>query len=149
MLAGRQEDKTHRIRGWILALLFLSITLNVLDRQVLSVVAPVLRDRLGFSNTQYGFIVLCFLFGMTIGQVPVGMMMDRMGARFGFALIMSWWSAANLLHAFARSLPMLCSLRVLLGLGECGTYSGAVKVICQWFSSKERALAGGYSIAGH
>ena len=77
------------------------------------------------------------------------MMMDRKGARFGFALIMSWRSAANLLHAFARSLPMFSSLRVLLGLGECGIYSGAVKLICQWFSSKERALAGGYSIAGH
>lgn len=119
------------------------MTINILDRQVLSVVAPVLRDRLGLSNTEYGFIIFSFLLGMTMGQLPVGVVMDRKGPRFGFSLIMAWWSAANVLHAFARSLAALSGLRFLLGLGECGTYSGGVKVIGQWFSVKERALAAG------
>src|SRR5262249_47961037 len=119
-----------------------------LDRQVLSIVAPMLRDTFGFSNTQYAFMLFCFLLGMTVGQIPVGIMMDRRGARFGFTLIMSWWSAANLLHAFARSTAMFSGLRFLLGTGECGTYSGAVKVIGQWFSSEERALAAGIFNSG-
>jgi len=143
-----REAGSHKLRWWILLLLFLSMTINVLDRQVLSIVAPVLRDRFGFSNTQYGFIIFYFLLGMTIGQVPVGMMMDRKGARFGFSLIMGWWSTANLLHAFARSLAVFGGLRFLLGLGECGTVSGAVKVLGQWFSVKERALAGGIFNSG-
>jgi len=139
---------THPFRWWILLLLFLSITINILDRQVLSVVATVLRDTLGFSNTQYAFIVFCFLLGMTVGQIPVGIIMDRKGARFGFTLIMSWWSTANLLHAFARTIAMFSGLRFLLGTAECGTYSGSVKVLGQWFSGQERALAAGIFNSG-
>lgn len=143
-----RKDETGNLRWWILLLLFLSMTINILDRQVLSIVAPVLRDSLGFSNTQYGLIIFCFLFGMTVGQMPVGMMMDWKGPRFGFSLIMGWWSLANLLHAFARSLPVFGGLRFLLGLGECGTYSGGVKVLGQWFSVKERAFAAGVFNSG-
>jgi ACS family hexuronate transporter-like MFS transporter len=141
-------NKSENVRWWILLLLFLCMAINTLDRQVLSVVAPVMRDRFGFSNTQYAFIIFCFLLGMTIGQVPVGMMMDRKGARFGFSLIIGWWSTANLLHGFAASLPIFSGLRFLLGVGECGTYSGAVKVLGQWFSRKERALAAGIFNSG-
>ena len=136
------------LRWWILLLLFLSMTVNFLDRQVLSLVAPVLRDQLGLSNTQYGTIVFCFLLGMTLGQIPAGILMDRKGARAGFTFIVAWWSVANMLHAFARSMVQLASLRFLLGLGECGTYSGGVKVIGRWFPARERALAAGIFNSG-
>lgn len=136
------------LRWWILLLLFLVMTVNFLDRQVLSLVAPVLRDELKLSNTQYGLIVFCFLLGMTVGQVPIGILIDRRGARTGLAFILAWWSAANMLHAFGRSVAQLGSLRFLLGIGECGSYSGGVKVIGQWFPAKERALAAGVFNSG-
>lgn len=141
-------ESGHRIRWWILSLLFFAIAINILDRQVLSLVAPVLRDQFKLSNTQYGIIVFCFLLGMTLGQIPAGMMMDRVGARFGISLIAAWWSLANLLHAFARSPIQFGGLRFLLGLGECGNYSAGVKVISQWFPVGERALAGGIFNSG-
>jgi ACS family hexuronate transporter-like MFS transporter len=148
MVPDIRDAESHGLRWWILLLLSLSMTINVLDRQVLSIVAPVLRDRFGFSNTQYGFIIFSFLLGMMSGQIPVGVMMDRRGVRFGFSLIMGWWSTANLLHALARSLTAFAGLRFMLGLGECGTLSGAVKVLGQWFPVKERALAGGIFNSG-
>lgn len=138
----------HPVRWWILLLLFFAMGINILDRQVLSLVAPVLRDEFNLSNTQYGAMVFCFLLGMTLGQAPAGMMMDRRGARFGMSLIAGWWSLANLLHAFARSLLQFSALRFLLGLGECGNYSAGVKVISQWFPLQERALAGGIFNSG-
>jgi ACS family hexuronate transporter-like MFS transporter len=136
------------LRWWVLLMLFGAITLNILDRQVLSLVAPLLRDQFHFSNTQYGMIVFAFLFGLTLGQVPIGLLMDRKGARFGFSLIVVWWSIANMLHALAGSVLQFGFLRFLLGLGECGTYSGSVKVISQWFPARERALAGGIFASG-
>jgi ACS family hexuronate transporter-like MFS transporter len=142
------DVQPHRLRWWILLLLFLAITVNVLDRQVLSLVAPVLRDQLHLSNSDYGFMVFCFLLGMTLGQIPVGILMDRFGARRGFAWIIAWWSSASLLHAFARSMTQFGVFRLLLGLGECGTYSGGVKVIGQWFPQRERALAAGLFNSG-
>ena len=95
--------KPAALRWWILLLLFLSMTVNFLDRQVLSLVAPVLRDQLRLSNTQCGTIVFCFLLGMTLGQIPAGILMDRKGARAGFTFIVAWWSVANMLHAFGRA----------------------------------------------
>jgi ACS family hexuronate transporter-like MFS transporter len=135
-------------RQRILLLLFLAITINVLDRQVLSLVAPVLREQFGLSNTQYGVIVFAFLLGMAVGQFPIGALIDRIGARKGLALIASWWSAANLAHVFMRSVTQFSVMRFLLGFGECGNYSAGIKVIGQWFPPKDRALAGGFFNGG-
>jgi ACS family hexuronate transporter-like MFS transporter len=132
----------------VLGLLFLSIAVNLFDRQVLSLMAPLIRDDLQLSNTEYSYILFFFLLGMTLFQIPAGMMIDRKGARFGLAAIMLWWSAANGAHAFARNLWQFCSFRFLLGAGECGNYSGGIKVISQWFPPQERALAGGIFNAG-
>jgi ACS family hexuronate transporter-like MFS transporter len=135
-------------RWWVLTLLFLSIAVNLFDRQVLSLMAPLIRDEFQLSNTQYSYILFFFLLGMTLFQIPVGMMIDRKGARFGLAAIMVWWSIANALHAVARNLWHFCTFRFLMGAGECGNYSGGIKVISQWFPPHERALAGGIFNAG-
>ena len=135
-------------RWGILALLFLSITINLLDRQVLSVMAPLIRDELKLSNTGYSSILFAFLLGMTLAQVPAGLWLDRRGARWGLPAIMLVWSAANALHATARSLGHFLAFRFLLGTGECGNYSAGVKVISQRFPPSERALAGGLFNAG-
>jgi ACS family hexuronate transporter-like MFS transporter len=134
----------HDRRRWaILGLLFLSITINLLDRQVLSLVAPILREQLGLSATEYSYIVFSFLLGLTLSQMPAGLLMDRAGPRFGMAFIMAWWSAANGLHALARSVATFGMFRFLLGVGESGNYSAGVKVISEWFEPRQRALAGG------
>jgi ACS family hexuronate transporter-like MFS transporter len=132
-----------RLQRQILLLLFFAITINILDRQVLSLVAPVLREQLHLSSTQYGTIVFCFLLGMAIGQVPAGALLDRIGARRGLAFLIVWWSTANLAHAFMRTVLQFGAMRVLLGIGECGNYSAGIKVIGQWFPPERRALAAG------
>ena len=135
-------------RWGVLSLLFFSITINLIDRQVLSVLAPTLRDELHLSNTQYSYIVASFLLGLTLAQIPAGMLLDRKGARFGLAGLMMWWSLANALHSIGRSVADFCGLRFFLGVGECGNYSGGIKVISQWFPPRERALAGGIFNSG-
>ncbi|MEW5979927.1 MAG: MFS transporter [Acidobacteriota bacterium] len=132
-----------QVRWWILALLFCVTVINFVDRQVLSVVAPVIRETFHLSNTQYGIIVSSFLFGMVIGEFPMGWLMDRKGARLGLSLAVLWWSAANALHATANSMVHFSVLRFWLGTGECGNFSGGVKVVAQWFPAHERALAMG------
>jgi len=138
----------RRLQWGILLLLFFAITINILDRQVLSLVAPVLRDELHLSNTEYGAIVFCFLLGMAVGQLPIGLLLDRIGARRGLAAIVGFWSIANLAHAFMRTVFGFGAMRLLLGVGECGNYSGGVKVIGQWFRPRDRALAAGFFNGG-
>jgi ACS family hexuronate transporter-like MFS transporter len=134
---------------WRILLLLLAITIvNFVDRQSLSIVAPVLRERLSLSNTGYGIIVSCFMLGMMIGEFPMGWLMDRRGVRFGLPFAVAWWSLANGLHAFGRSMLHFSVLRFWLGTGECGNYSGGMKTVAQWFPVRERAFAVGVFNAG-
>jgi ACS family hexuronate transporter-like MFS transporter len=134
---------TRGSRWTLLALVSSAFIINFIDRQVLANVAPLLREELRFSNTDYSLMVAAFLLGMALFQLPAGLLMDRKGTRFGFSVIVLWWSIASGLHAFARSVSQFCTLRFLLGAGECGNYSGGLKLIAQRFPTEERALAGG------
>ncbi len=132
----------HRqVRWTILALLFLVTVINFVDRQALSVMAPIIRDTFQLSNTQYGTIVSCFQLGMVVGEFPMGWLMDRVGVRIGLTGAVVWWSLASALHATAGSLWSFRLFRFWLGTGECANYSGGNKVVAQWFPLPERALA--------
>lgn len=132
-----------RRRWWIVALLSASIAINLVDRQVLSLIAPILRQQFSLSDTQYAYIIVGFQLGMLLGQVPAGMLLDWAGARLGFVLIFVSWSIVNGLHALSRGLGSLIGLRFFLGLSECGDYSGGIKVVAGLFPPEMRALAGG------
>ncbi len=133
----------RQVRWGVLALLFLVTVVNFVDRQSLSIVAPILRESLHLSNTDYGIIVSCFMFGMMAGEFPMGWLMDRRGVRLGLTFAVSWWSLANTLHALGRSMLHFSLLRFWLGTGECGNFSGGMKVVSQWFPVRERAFAVG------
>lgn len=148
MVTPTGPDAPAASRWGVLALLFASIAINLLDRQVLSVMAPLIRDELHITNTGYSYIVFCFLLGLTLAQVPAGIWLDRRGARVGLPVIMAVWSAANALHSLARAVWHFCFFRLMLGVGECGNYSAGVKVISQRFPPHERALAGGLFNSG-
>jgi MFS transporter, ACS family, hexuronate transporter len=133
----------RQVRWRIVALLFLATVINFVDRQTLSLVAPVLRDAFRLSNTEYGVIVAAFQFGMLVGEFPMGWLMDWIGPRLGLTLAVLSWSTANALHAAARSVMQFRLLRFWLGTSECGNYSGGVKVVSELFPVDERALAVG------
>jgi ACS family hexuronate transporter-like MFS transporter len=130
------------VYAWLVAcLLFASVTLNFIDRLVLANVAPSLQLELHLSNTQYSYIVLGFMTGMTLGQLPVGMVIDWFGARLALPGILTAWSVLNILHALARGVVGFCSLRFLMGFFECGNYPAVTKVIGGLFPARQRALA--------
>jgi ACS family hexuronate transporter-like MFS transporter len=142
------SDAVSRRRWAVAALLFLATMLNYLDRQVLSVTAPVLRQTFGMTAQQYSGVVFAFLLAYTLGQSLAGRFMDAVGARRGMGAAMLWWSAAGALHAAASSLFQLSVFRFLLGMGEAGNWPGAVKTVQQWFPPRERAFAMGVFNSG-
>lgn len=142
------ELPVRRIRWLVVAFIFLATVINYLDRQTLSVIAPVIRHDLGFGDLEYSRIVGVFLLAYTIMNGISGPMIDRMGTRKGYALCMLWWSGASVLHAFARSAFSLGAFRFLLGMGEAGNWPAAVKVVSEWFPEEERAFACGIFNSG-
>lgn len=127
---------------------FWATLINYLDRQTLSVAAPVLRDQFHMSNEAYSRVVFAFLLAYTVMNGISGPLIDRLGTRIGYALCMAWWSAASMLHAFARGATSLGAFRFLLGIGEAGNWPAGVKVVAEWFPEHESALASGLFNSG-
>lgn len=144
---SKQAAVTHT-RWTICALLFFATTINYIDRQVLSILAPDLQRSIGWNEIEYGYIVTAFQAAYAIGLFLVGRLMDRFGTRKGYSLVMSVWSFAAMLHALAFSAFGFGSARFLLGLGEAGNFPAAIKTVAEWFPKKERALATGIFNAG-
>ena len=136
------------LRWFIVALLFLVTVLNYVDRQTLSVLAPFLRDELHMSNEDYAIVVTAFLVSYTVMQAVSGIIVDRIGTRWGFVLMFVWWSLSTTLHRWAIGVRSLAVFRLLLGIGEAGNWPGAAKAIAEWFPHRERAFAMGIFNAG-
>lgn len=132
----------------ICALLFFATTLNYVDRQVLGILAPVLEEEIGWSESDYGFIVTAFQFAYAIGLLLAGRAIDRFGTRIGYAVAVTAWSVAAMVHGAARSAFHFGLARFALGLGEAGNFPAAVKTVAEWFPKRERALATGIFNAG-
>ncbi len=140
--------KLPGLRWWIVGLVFWATVINILDRLSVSVLAPVIREQLHLTNLDYAKVGTWFLLAYTFSQGFSGWMHDRIGVRRGFAVSVVVWSAAALMHAFARGYGSLCFFRVALGLGEGGNWPGGAKVVADWFPDRERALALGIINAG-
>lgn len=128
--------------------MFLATTINYLDRIVLSVLAPVIRQDLGFDNVAYGAIITSFEWAYTLGFLAMGRLVDTRGTRIGYAVSIAWWSAAAMLHALANSAASLAVWRAMLGLGEAGNFPAAIKAVTEWFPQRDRAFAVGVFNAG-
>ena len=132
----------------MISLAFWATVINYLDRQTLSVAAPVLREQFHMSNVEYSRVLFAFLLAYTIMNGVSGPLIDRLGTRLGYALSIAWWSAAAMLHGFAQGSVSLAAFRFLLGMGEAGNWPAAVKVVAEWFPRQERALASGLFNSG-
>ncbi len=135
------ERSVARERWAILALLFSATAISYIDRQALSVLAPVLRDDLGISNSDYARIVFSFLLAYTIMQAATGWLVDRLGTRNGLAVLMVWWSTAAMLHALGRGVLSFAIYRFMLGVGQAGSWAACVRAVSEWFPQERRAFA--------
>src|SRR5947207_2958461 len=137
-----------RIRWTVCALLFFATTVNYVDRQVLSILAKTLETTIGWDSIQYGYITAAFQAAYAIGLLFAGRVIDRLGTRSGFAIAVTLWSFAAMLHAAAASAFTFGIARALLGLGEAANFPACIKTVAEWFPKKERALATGIFNSG-
>lgn len=142
------DPSMSRRRWLILGLIFTITVINFIDRQTLSVLAPVISRVFHLTNTQYGRVVAALQFGMMSGEFPMGALMDRWGARLGLSAAVFWWSAATGAQVFARNGIQFGAIRYWMGTGECGNYSGGMKTVTRIFKKKERTLAIGIFNSG-
>lgn len=146
--SGISVSPAPRARWTICAMLFFATSINYIDRQVLGILAPTLQHSIGWTEAQYGYIIGAFQVSYAIGLVAAGRMVDKLGCRIGYALLMGAWSMASMAHALAASALGFGVARFFLGLGESGSFPAAIKAVAEWFSPRERSLATGIFNSG-
>lgn len=130
-----------KYRWLVCALLFLATTINYIDRQILSLLKPILDDELKWTNEQFGDVNAAFQGAYALGLLLFGVFIDKFGTKIGYAVSIFAWSVAAIGHAFVGSISGFFYARVALGLGEGGNFPSAIKAVALWFPKKERALA--------
>lgn len=131
-----------------MTLLFLATTINYVDRQIIGLLKPILEVEFHWTETDFAHIVMAFTAAYAIGLILMGRVIDKIGTRLGYSLIIIIWSVAGMFHAIARSALHFSLARIGLGLGEAGNFPAAVKTVSEWFPKKERGLATGIFNSG-
>ncbi|NMA74408.1 MAG: MFS transporter [Bacteroidales bacterium] len=166
-MKNEKQIKMTHYRWVICSLLFFATTINYLDRQVLSLLQPLLAEEYSWSNLDYGYITSAFQVAYGIAVIFVGHFVDRIGIKKGYAWAIAIWSLGAAVHAFAIEIggtlaPLLNFLgialpvsvigfmfsRIILAIGESGNFPAAIKTVGEWFPPKERSLATGIFNSG-
>lgn len=135
--------KIKNFRWWIVGLVALATAINYLDRQNLPVALSEIRKSFPVSDADYGMINSLFLLAYGTMYAVGGRIIDILGSKKGYAIMIIWWSLASMLHALVSGIAGLAAARFLLGIGEGGAFPGSAKVVSEWFGTKERSLAFG------
>src|SRR6266851_8499197 len=149
LLDKNTESRTSLLLRWRIAILVsLAIAISYLDRQTLPVAVTAIARDIPLSNQRFSALQSAFLLSYAFMYLGGGRLVDALGTRIGFEVIMTFWSLANASHALATSFAMLMGSRFLLGMGEGGGFPAATRAVAEWFTPKERATAMGIINAG-
>lgn len=125
-----------------------AIAISYLDRQTLPVAISAIQHDIPISNLQFSQLQVAFLLAYAVMYAVGGKLIDILGTRRGFLVIMVFWSLACASHGLAAGFGMLAVSRFLLGVGEGGGFPAATKAVSEWFPVRERSTAMGLINAG-
>src|SRR3546814_14115743 len=108
-------------RGLVLAMLLIVYTFNVLDRQMLGILAQPIKADLGLSDAQFGAIGgLAFASLYSVLGVPLALLADTTTRSWVIAGTRPVWTGCTALFGFATSIWPFFLLRIGRGLGGEG-----------------------------
>ncbi len=109
----------------ILATILLLATVAYADRAILSIAGPGIAKEFNLSPVQLGYVLSAFSWAYVIGQVPGGLMLDRLGTKTVYGVTLVLWSIAT----------------ILVGFIESPSFPANNRVTVMWFPKDERGLA--------
>jgi len=128
-------------RRLLVALLFVAIALNYVDRQVLALLKPTLEAEFGWSSREFAHLGSVFQIAAASALLFVGWIIDRVGVRWALGLGVALWSLAGMAHAFASTVQQFVIARVALAAAESVGTPAAVKTAAVYLPLKQRSLA--------
>ncbi|MCX6595228.1 MAG: MFS transporter [Acidobacteria bacterium] len=137
-----------RTRYKVLAFCVVLAAITYLDRICISIAAPRIRQDLGLSAVQMGWVFAAFQFAYGVFEIPTGHWGDKIGTRRVLTRIVAWWSGFTMITAAAFNYPSLLAIRFLFGIGEAGAWPNVARTFSRWFPLRERATAQGIFFMG-
>nr|WP_232335034.1 MULTISPECIES: MFS transporter [Thermoactinomyces] len=144
----KNRNKPTRVRYAILALIFVNVVINYMDRSNISVAATAISQDLQLNSVQLGLIFSAFGWAYAALQIPGGWLVDRLGPRIIYSLSLFTWSLATLFQGFTRGFASLFGLRFAIGAFEAPSFPTNNKIVTSWFPDRERASAIGMYTSG-
>ena len=111
-------DTIDRRRWIVVALVFVAIMLNYVDRQILSLLKPTLSAEFNWTDGDYANMQSAFQVAAAFAFLGTGWFIDKVGLRKGFGLGVGLWSLAAMAHAFAATVTAFIAARAVLGAAE-------------------------------
>jgi ACS family D-galactonate transporter-like MFS transporter len=146
----KNGEKPTKARLGILALLFIAVAINYMDRANLSVGGSAIQGQFKLSATQLGILFSAFTWSYTIAQIPVGILLDKFGPRVLYGAAITIWGLFTFVMGFSShqifasasaSFAFLIICRILIGISEAPAYPSNTKIASLWFPNTERARA--------
>jgi len=140
----RSKGPKVRRHQWITVALLVAVgIINLLDRSTLSFANKSISEDLHLSKTEMGVLLSAFSLAYGLSQVPLGVVLDRLGARLVLGAGVFLWSVAQLCGGLVTSFHQFLAARIVLGVGEGPTFPAGAKVIAEWFNKRERGVPTG------
>src|ERR1700693_5036103 len=141
--AMTETPRVKSIQRAAWAMLVVAGVINYIDRATLAVANPLIREELGLSIADMGYLLSAFLWAYAFAQLPTGAMVDRLGPLTLLTMGLSIWSLAQLLGGLVQNFGQFFGARVLLGVGEAPQFPTGARVVRDWFNPRDRGLATG------
>ncbi len=149
MIEDPFDDKpTTRVRYQVLAFTVALAAVTYLDRVCISRAEAEIRQDMGLSKVQMGYVFSAFTIAYALFEIPSGAWGDRIGARRVLMRIVIWWSTFTIATAAAFNYVSMLAVRFLFGMGEAGAFPNASRTFSRWFPASERGTAQGIFFAG-
>ena len=137
-----------RVRHFIVALLFITTSINYLDRSSISIGAPFIARELHLTPVQMGLVFSAFAWAYSPLQIPGALLVDRVRPRLLYPAVILLWSSLQCLLGFAASLRLLVLLRMGLGVAEAPSFPMNNRIVTRWLPERERAFGVGVYVSG-
>ena len=141
--ALKATPRVRSIQRAALAMLVVAGVINYIDRATLAVANLLIRQDLGLSIADMGYLLSAFLWAYAFSQLPAGALVDKLWPRLLLSIGLALWSLAQLIAGFVHSFGQFFSARLLLGIGEAPQFPTGARVVRDWFHPRDRGLATG------
>ncbi len=135
-------------RGWIAFFLFSLTTINYIDRLALSLAARPISSAFHLSPVGLGYLFASYLWGYVLLSIPMGILVDRFGAKRIAAAGITIWSVATIFTGASTGYFMAMTSRFVMGGGEATTNPCGARIIREWFPAAERGTINAIFNAG-